>query len=456
MSNDFADIKGKAEKLRKDIDEVKALISKCSNEVSAEVSTMRNEVDDLLAKTLSSPEKWDGAKDSQTDIIKKISEVLPGRIKMLKDSLIQAAGGPAVSMKGVKRVVIPGIILLIIMVGIYIWLHYFDKIPSYDRNSGKAFFRALGRVKASTARPEVRPEEVSDALKELYENGVGNDLLTLEFLERINFLKGFVSSFTLNEIPMNDKKIMDLRDKLPRTEEEIKGVKVNNDDKETKEKIIVALNEIKQTLDDPKKEKIKLNDLVTLIARITSIPDFKTKVDGKEVELLNPIRVSYLKDLIAAWSTSALSQTDPRVVEIKDKIERIDKEAVGLSQNAGFFWITSYWRWLEIVFWGEFGVIVGILIWVCAQLEAGKYTKDVYDKEKYWYLTEVVIGPIVIVAVFFLLKQFIGTLLTGITEEEVKGSIYITLGLSFVLGLYIRRTLGIFDFIKQKLPLPKN
>jgi len=53
----------------------------------------------------------------------------------------------------------------------------------------------------------------------------------------------------------------------------------------------------------------------------------------------------------------------------------------------------------------------------------------------------------------FLLKQFIGTLITGVTEEEVRGSTYLTLGVSFILDYFIRRTLGIFDFIKNKLPL---
>jgi hypothetical protein len=151
---------------------------------------------------------------------------------------------------------------------------------------------------------------------------------------------------------------------------------------------------------------------------------------------------------------SPLAQTDQRVVVIKEEIEKIDKEAKALSKNDGFFWITGYWKWLEIVFWGEFGVIVGILAWVCTQAEGGKYTKGMFERERYWYLAEVAIGPIVVIAVFFLLKQFIGTIITGITEEDVRGSIYMTLGISFALGLFIRRTLGIFNVIKDKLPLP--
>ena len=65
-------------------------------------------------------------------------------------------------------------------------------------------------------------------------------------------------------------------------------------------------------------------------------------------------------------------------------------------------------------------------------------------------------GPMVVVAAFFLLNQFISTLLQGFTEEDVKGSTYVTLGISFVLGLFVRRTPGIFDLAKNTLPLPKS
>ncbi|MBI5326937.1 MAG: hypothetical protein HZB80_01380 [Deltaproteobacteria bacterium] len=168
-------------------------------------------------------------------------------------------------------------------------------------------------------------------------------------------------------------------------------------------------------------------------------------------------RVSFLKGFVSTFKTDEkISQNDQRVVEIKEEIARIEKRARGLAQNDRFFWISGYWRWLEIVFWGEFGVIVGILVWVSTQVEGGKYTRLMYEQERHWYLTEAVIGPIVVVAVFFILKQFIGTLIEGITEEDVGGSIYTTLGLSFTLGLFLRRTLGIFDFIKDRLPLPKS
>lgn len=101
-------------------------------------------------------------------------------------------------------------------------------------------------------------------------------------------------------------------------------------------------------------------------------------------------------------------------------------------------------------------MIVGILAWICTQAEVGGYTKGKYEKELPWYIAEMVMGPVIVVAVFFLLKQFVGTFIAGVAEEDVRSSIYLTLGISFALGLFIRRTLGVFNFIKDKLPLPKE
>ncbi|MBA3037141.1 MAG: hypothetical protein FP814_11690 [Desulfobacterium sp.] len=158
----------------------------------------------------------------------------------------------------------------------------------------------------------------------------------------------------------------------------------------------------------------------------------------------------------SATDASVIQPTDQRIIKIKDEIDKIEKDALALSKNDGFFWITGPWKWLEIIFWGEFGVIIGILSWVCSKAEKGNYTKEMFEDEIYWYLVEIIMGPIVVIAVFFLLKQFIGALMSGVSEEDVKGSIYMTLGVSFTLGLFIRRTLGIFNYIKDKLPLPNT
>ncbi|HHT9111152.1 MAG TPA: hypothetical protein ACFYDZ_08360 [Candidatus Brocadiaceae bacterium] len=173
-------------------------------------------------------------------------------------------------------------------------------------------------------------------------------------------------------------------------------------------------------------------------------------------------RISCLNGFISVVKTGTITGTGSvyivknQVDKIREELEKIEKDVLAFSKNDGFFWIAGFWRWLEIVFWGEFGVMVGILAWVCTQAEAGKYTKGMYEREVPWYIAEIVMGPVIVVAVFFLLRQFIGTFMTGVAEEEVRSSIYLTLGISFALGLFIRRTLGVFNFIKEKLPLPKD
>jgi len=153
--------------------------------------------------------------------------------------------------------------------------------------------------------------------------------------------------------------------------------------------------------------------------------------------------------------TTNLDSNDQRLTKIKTELDSIEKMALSLSRNDNFFWVVGPLRWLEVVFWGEFGVIIGILVWVCTQLKSNEYSRATYTREKLWYLTEIAIGPVVVIAVFFILKVLLESL-TGspYSQEDIRGSIHITLGVSFALGLYIRRSLGIFNFIKDKLPNP--
>ncbi len=145
-----------------------------------------------------------------------------------------------------------------------------------------------------------------------------------------------------------------------------------------------------------------------------------------------------------------LKRDDVSIEEARERIGSLAKRGWELSHNDGFFWVSGYQRWLEIIFWGEFGVLIGIMTWVSEQVEKEKYSSHVLELEKLWYWTEVIIGPFVVIAVFFLLKQMVGSVINGVTENEVRGSIYMTLGISFTLGLYIRRSLGVFNRFKQK------
>ncbi len=167
-------------------------------------------------------------------------------------------------------------------------------------------------------------------------------------------------------------------------------------------------------------------------------------------------KINYLYGFTQTFkSATTLNANDLRLTKIKTELDSIEKMALSLSRNDGFFWVVGPLRWLEVIFWGEFGVIVGILVWVCTQLKANSYSKATYMREKFWYLTEIAIGPVVVISVFFILKVLLESLSgSPYSQDDIRGSIHITLGVSFALGLYIRRSLGIFNFIKDKLPNP--
>ena len=229
--------------------------------------------------------------------------------------------------------------------------------------------------------------------------------------------------------------------------------------------IISNLGQIKEELSESHVEMEKVNSLLQHF--------FDSKVDNDKLFIVAAFRkdVSFLKGFANSFAENSSkkqksvngddtpkatpnNQTDQRIVILKNAIDKMVKEADAFSKNAGYFWIFGFWRWFEVIFWGEFGVLVGILAWVSRKVEDGEFTKERFDNEVLWYITEVFIGPVVIVAAFFLLNQFIGAMMSGVSAEDVRMSIYLTLGLSFILGLFLRRTLGIFDSIKDKLPLP--
>jgi hypothetical protein len=167
-------------------------------------------------------------------------------------------------------------------------------------------------------------------------------------------------------------------------------------------------------------------------------------------------RLASLRGHISKEDSVALKNTDQQAAFLKEGIEKIYDEAQSLSKSDNFFWIGGFWKWLEIIFAGEIGVLVGIVVWVSTQYKARKYTKEMYEEEWRWYVTEVAVGPVVVVVAFLLLDIIMSSLIAGVTENQIRTSIYLTVGVSFVLGFFVRRTLGILDVIKNKLPIPSS
>ncbi len=112
------------------------------------------------------------------------------------------------------------------------------------------------------------------------------------------------------------------------------------------------------------------------------------------------------------------------------------------SINTKFFWLGTPGKWYEIAFWSFWGVIVGILFYIAGLIDSGIFLTEQIPM----FLTEIVITPIVVIAIFFL---FALTRLSNFIPSE--SSIYTILGISFILGFAIRRTVGLLDNIKKKI-----
>jgi hypothetical protein len=112
------------------------------------------------------------------------------------------------------------------------------------------------------------------------------------------------------------------------------------------------------------------------------------------------------------------------------------------SLRSGFFWSDRVGRWVEIAWWAEIGVLVGILFYVAGVLGQGRFETE--EIAMLW--TETLIAPVVVLVIFFL---FTLTGITGISPSEaaLTGSV----GFAFMFGFAIRRTLGLLDTIKKRI-----
>src|SRR5262249_9217432 len=108
----------------------------------------------------------------------------------------------------------------------------------------------------------------------------------------------------------------------------------------------------------------------------------------------------------------------------------------------GYFWVTTPGRWIEIAWWAEFGTMVGLLFYIAGLLGTGLFRGE--ESSMFW--TEIWITPLVVTVIFFLFSY------TGITAIQPSAtSITTELGLAFILGFAIRRTIGFLDIIKKRL-----
>ena len=421
--DEFQDLQDKAKKLEADIEKKKDLIEKSTKDLSEQADTIKNEVNTLLNEPLATSDSWEQNKDKQDEIRTKVNVDLPEKMKKIEDCLEQAQSGLLSGYDEAKFVVKGGIVLLAVLAVIYVGLHLYHKNPSYNLVKAGQFFESMGRVKSSLAKKEIMSHEFANALSTLKFKDE-EDALAAEFSQAIGILKGIAKN--IREYPRFEPA------KPPKKAEQPTATETAKPPKKAKQPTATEPEEPPEEAKPP-------------TATEAAKPPKESEASGAS------------KNRKANGALSVpLQPQDPRVTLIKEILEDVEDRAKVLPKIGGFFWTWGGWRWLEVLFWGEFGVIVGILVWVSTQMLKSTYTKLQYKKEKFWYWTELAIGPIVVVAVFFLFKQVIGNIIKASTGQGTPGpiSIYMTLGISFALGLFLRRTLGVFDRIKQVLPVP--
>ena len=172
---------------------------------------------------------------------------------------------------------------------------------------------------------------------------------------------------------------------------------------------------------DPFKAEIKTN-LTDLRTRLYRLPlPFET------INLLGAV-------------SAELEADDPTVyVTYPTLIKHLSADLESLS--TAYFWTLQPWRWLELALWATMGCLVGLLFYIAGLLGQGIFRCE----EGFMFWAELLITPIVVPVVFFLFAM------TGITDfVPTQTSVTVNVGVAFIFGFAIRRTIGLLDILKKR------
>jgi len=139
--------------------------------------------------------------------------------------------------------------------------------------------------------------------------------------------------------------------------------------------------------------------------------------------------------------SAELEADDPTVyVTYPTLIKHLSVDLESLS--TAYFWTLQPWRLLELVFWATMGCLVGLLFYIAGSLEQGIFRRE----NGFMFWAELLIAPVVVPVAFFLFGM------TGVTADFVpsEASVTVNIGVAFIFGFAIRRTVGLLDNIKKR------
>jgi len=167
----------------------------------------------------------------------------------------------------------------------------------------------------------------------------------------------------------------------------------------------------------------------------------KTESPAKQGEAPLPSETSLLLGAVSA----EIERKDQGVHRTyQDFLKKLKADIESLS--TAYFWTIPPWRWFELAWWAAMGCLVGLLFYIATNLGQGVFRPE--EISMFW--TELLIAPIVVPVVFFL---FAFTDITGFIPSEA--SLTVQIGVAFIFGFAIRRTMGLLDTIKNRFfPTP--
>jgi hypothetical protein len=153
-----------------------------------------------------------------------------------------------------------------------------------------------------------------------------------------------------------------------------------------------------------------------------------------------PLTLPFETSRLLGTVSAEIEQNDPTVHQTyQDFLKKLKADLESFS--TAYFWTSLPGRWFELAWWAAIGCLVGLLFYISGSLSQGIFRPE----EGFMFWAELAIAPIVVPVVFFL---FAFTDITSFVPSEV--SLTVNVGIAFIFGFAIRRTVGLLDILKKR------
>jgi len=314
--------------------------------------------------------------------------------------------------------------ILLILVGIYLWLHLTNRFGDSYRTQVKVL------------------EEIVQATDVL------DDKLILESAKTQARLRSIIPN-TNGEKPINTAD--NLFNALNQMTEKNKAP--NGDTL-----ITATSSEIDKLLksnipDTAKIGKTTVRDSVSKALKALSDEKKKALIGTLFPKIKVALRKFWADSILAtnrAWIglEQVMNSTDLDLQTVRKLLIQLQDE-IRPTQNY-FFWSSGYWRWAELTFWSFFGTLLYLLVEVYTNYPPEENKKKSFLAYTPWYLITAIKGPFIALAVMFGLMT-VSIQVSTISLSLDKARIELLIFLALILGYYNRVAKEQLDILVEKI-----